>query len=154
MRNNSCDINIDIDKLFPAEWYENVTNAANYVLSKINLPEEKIDDIVLHIINYNIDKQLNNKIRESIFENLPYYLSFVDTPATKIFNEFKNILDACDICPSLKEHVMYFQSDDIESDKKKLNFWRTLAKKEYKNLSLYLREMKAQGCIKLIIRKK
>ena len=154
MRNNSCDINIDVDKLFPSEWYENVTNAANYVLSKINLPEEKIDDIVLHIINYNIDKQLSSKIRESVCENLPYYLSFVDTPVTKIFNEFKNILDACDICPSLKEHVMYFQSDDIESDKKKLNFWRTLAKKEYKNLSLYLREMKAQGCIKLIIRKK
>lgn len=154
MKNNNCDINIDIDKLFPAEWYENVTNAANYVLSKVNLPEEKIDDIVLHIINYNIDKQLSNKIRESVCENLPYYLSFVDTPVTKIFNEFKNILDACDICPSLKEHVMYFQSDNIESDKKKLNFWKTLAKEEYKKLSLYLREMKAQGCIKLVIRKK
>lgn len=154
MKNNSCDINIDMDKLFPSEWYENVTNAANYVLSKINLPEEKIDDIVLHIINYNINKQLSNKIRESISENLPYYLSFVDTPVTKVFNEFKNILDACDICPSLKEHIMYFQSDNIESDKKKLNFWKTLAKKEYQNLSLQLREMKAQGCIKLIIRKK
>ena len=154
MKNNSCDIYIDIDKLFPAEWYENVTNAANYVLSKVNLPEERIDDIVLHIINYNIDKQLSSKIRESVCENLPYYLSFVDTPVTQIFTVLMNILDACDICPSLKEHVMYFQSDNIESDKKKLNFWKTLAKEEYKNLSLYLREMKAQGCIKLVIRKK
>lgn len=154
MKNNNCNLTLDMEELFPQSWYENVTNATNYVLSEINLPEEKIDDVVLHIINYNINKQLSNKLSESISENLPCYLSFVDTPVTKVFNEFKNTLDACDICTSLKEHVMYFQSDNIESDKKKLNFWKTLAKKEYKNLSLYLREMKAQGCIKLIIRKK
>ena len=154
MRKDNHKVKLNMEELFPPAWYENVTNAANYALHNMDIPEEKMDDLVMYIIDYNINKQLNDKLLNSITDDLPLYLSFVDTPVTKIFNEFKNILDACDICPSLKEHVMYFQSDNIESDRKKLDFWKTLAKKEYKNLSLYLREMKAQGCIKLVIRKK
>ena len=146
--------NLDAEELFPTAWYENVTNATNYVLSKINVPEERIDDVISHIIEYNINKQIRNKLLDCVADNLPEYLSLIDTPATRILNEFKDILDACDICPSFKEHVLYIQMSDPVKDKKRILFWKKLAESDFKNLSITSREMKSQECMKLTIRKK
>ena len=154
MKNGDYTIKIDMEELFPIDWYENVTKAANYVLSNTNIPDENIDDVVLHIIDYNINKQLNNKLLSYVTDNLPSFLSFVDVPATRIFNEFKSILDACDVCPSFKEHNLYLQVSDMKYDKKRISFWKKLIKKDYPNLSVTSREIKSQDCIKLVIRKK
>ena len=154
MRSDNYKVKLNMEELFPPAWYENVTNAANYALHNMNIPEEKMDDLVMHIIDYNINKQLNDKLLNSITDDLPSYLSFVDNSATKVFNEFKGILDACDICPSFKEHVMYIQLGNSERDKKTFKFWKELAKKDFKSLSLTTRELKEQECIKLTIRKK
>lgn len=154
MKNDSFKVKLDMEELFPPAWYENVTNAANYALHNMDIPEEKIDDLVMHIIDYNINKQLNDKLLNSIADDLPSYISFVDNPVTRVFNEFKGILDACDICPSFKEHIMYIQLCNVEKDKKLFKLWKELAKKDFKSLSLTTREIKEQECIKLTIRKK
>jgi len=154
MRNNNYKIELDMEELFPIDWYKNVTNAANYVLSNMDIPDEKVDDVVLHIIDYNINKQLNNKLLNSVIDGLPQFLSFVDVPATSVFNELKTILDACDVCPSFKRHELYFQVSDMKYDKKRLSFWKKLIKKDYPNLKIASREIKSQQCIKLVISKK
>lgn len=154
MRNDNYEIRLNKDELFPTSWYENVTNATNYVLEKINIPEERVDDVIKHILDYNINKQIRNKLLDCATDNLPEYLSLVDTPSTKILNDFKDILDACDICPSFKEHVLYIQMSDCVKDKKHILFWKKLAEKDFKNLSIKAREIKSQECMKLTIRKK
>lgn len=154
MRYDNYKIELDMEELFPVDWYKNVTNAANYALSNINIPDEKVDDLVLHIIDYNINKQLNTKLLSSVIDGLPQYLSFVDAPATLVFNELKNVLDACDVCPSFERHELYFQVSDMKYDKKKLSFWKKLIEKDYPNLKITTRELKSQQCIKLVISKK
>lgn len=154
MRSDNYKIKLDMEELFPVDWYKNVTNAANYVLSNMNIPDEKVDDVVLRIIDYNINKQLNNKLLDCVTDNLPQFLSFVDIPATVVFNDFKGILDACDVCPSFKEHELYFQVSNMKYDKRRISFWKKLVKKDYPNLKITSRELKSQDCIKLIIRKK
>lgn len=154
MKENNYTIKLDTEELFPIDWYENVTNAANYVLSNMDIPEEKIDDVILHIIDYNIDKQLNTKYLDSLFNDLPVYLSFVDTPSTRVFNEFKAIVDVCNLYKSFNEHTMYFQTSDFEKDKKTIDLWKNLFKKDYPNIKITNRELKSQNCIKLVIRKK
>lgn len=153
MRGNN-NIQLNIEELFPVEWYETVTRAANYVLSNIDVPEENLDDIVTRIIEYNIHKQINDKLLELLTEDLPTYLCLIDTPVTKVFNEFKNILDACDVCPKFKRHSLYIQSNDIVKDKKTVDFWKKLAKKDYPNLTITTRALKCPECIKLNISKK
>ena len=153
MENNVDKLDLDIDKLFPKDWYENVTNATNYVLSNMDIPEEKVNDVVLRIIDYNISKQLNEMLFEKVTDTLSHYLSFVDTPSTKLFYTFKDMLDACDVCPSFKEHVVYFELA-TERDYKTLMFWKELVKKEYTGLRLTTRRLKDQFCVKLVIRKK
>lgn len=154
MKNNGYKTTLNIDELFPAEWYQNVTNATNYVLNNIDVPNENIDNLILHIIDYNINKQLNEKLLATIADNLPSYLSFIDTPATTIFNEFKNVLDVCAIYSHIKEHTIYFQTSNMKYNKKSLSFWKKVVKKDYPNLKLFSREIKSQDCIKLTIRKK
>lgn len=154
MKNDNYKIEMSMEELFPMDWYENVTNAANYVLSNAIIPAERIDDVILHIIDYNINKQLNNKLLDRVTDNLPSYLSFVDNPATTVFNDFKDILDRCDVCPSFKKHTLYFQVSDMKYDKRRIKFWKQVVKKDYPGLILTSREMKANECIKLVIRKK
>lgn len=154
MKNNNYKMTLNIDEIFPAEWYQSVTDAANYVLDNMDVPNEDVDDLILHIIDYNINKQLNEKLLVSLADNLPCYLSFVDTPLTVVFNEFKNILDVCNMCSAIKEHVIYFQACNMKHDKKSLSFWKKLVKKDYPELILSTREIKSQDCIKLTIRKK
>lgn len=144
---------IDINEIFPAEWYENVTNAANYVIKNIDIPDERLEDVVLHIIDYNISKQVESKLLDKAADDLPNYFSFVDVSSARLFNDFKEILDICSVCPSFKEHVIYFQIYDMEYDKRRLNFWKKIVKNDYPNLSITTRELKAQDCIKLVIRK-
>lgn len=153
MKEDNYSTRFSAEELFPTSWYENVTNATNYVLSKMDLPEEHVEDVISHIIEYNINKQIHDKLLNSITDDLPCYLSLVDTPATKVFNEFKSILDACDVCPSFKEHVLYIQMYNFERDKKLILFWKELAEKEFQTIRISTREMKKQECMKLTIRK-
>jgi hypothetical protein len=147
-------IKIDLEKLFPEDWYENVSKATNYVLNNMNIPDEDIDNVASYIVEYNINKQMDDKLLNCISYDLPEYLSFIDAPSTEVFDEFKTLLDVCDMCPSFKEHVVYFQIEDLERNKKTLNLWKNLAKKDFPALVLSIKELKSQDCIKLIIRKK
>lgn len=153
MENNVDKFDLDIDKLFPKDWYENVTNATNYVLSNMDIPEEKVNDVVLRIIDYNISKQLNEMLFEKVTDTLPHHLSFIDTPSTTLFYTFRNMLDACDVCPSFKEHEVYFEMAS-ERDYKTLMFWKALFRKEYTRLKLTTRRSKELFYVKLVIRKK
>lgn len=154
VKNNDYAAIFDIDKIFPEDWYVNVTKATNYVLENMKIPPEKVEEVLLSIVDYNINKQLNEKVFGSVKEDLPQYLSFVDTPSTSLFQEFKRIIEVCDICSSFKEHITYFQITD-DKDFTTLNFWVNLAKKQYSGLKFSLRKPKSEPfCAKLIIRKK
>jgi hypothetical protein len=154
MPDSNYKVKIDLDKLFPEDWYENVTKVTNYVLNNMNIPDEDIDSVASYIVEYNINKQMDDKLLNCISYDLPEYLSFVDAPSTEVFSEFKNILDICDACPAFREHIIYFQTDDLERNKRTLNLWKSLAKKDFPHLILLLKELKSQDCIRLIIRKK
>ena len=139
------------ENIFPPEWYDEVTNAINFTISVLeqNGPIKNRESIVKRIIDYNIEKTMNEHIS---MIPLPKVYNWSNSDVIEIFEEFAYLLNLIKNRPNFKEHTITIKFGKNKRGIDHFNFWRTMSLDEIKNLELII-EDEDKSTLKCIIRK-
>ena len=119
-------------EVFDDEWYNNVSDAINYTF-KI-APKLNPETVIPYIIDYNINKQLEEKVLNKLADNLPKTLDWRTIDVIKAFDEFKDIIDKCDVCPVFKKHSLKIILPKQSMLYNEILIWKELVNSNYPNL--------------------
>lgn len=148
MDNSSANL---IDDLFDQEWYDNVMKATELALDNSDKINMDPDDLISYIVDYNIQKRLHEKILNSLVDTLPTKINWKNTDILDAFNEFKDIIDSCDICPSFKKYKAKIFIKNSSKLKKELFMWEELVNENYPNLKVTVKPLKMKNQYSLTV---
>lgn len=137
------------DEIFDDEWYSNVSDAINYTL-KI-APRLNPEMVIPYIINYNINKQLEEKVLNKIADNLPKSLDWRTIDVLKAFDEFKDIVDKCDVCPVFKKHSLKIMLPKQSVLYNEILIWKELVNSNYPGILITSELIQTKNQYKLTI---
>lgn len=140
----------NLDDIFTDEWYNNVIKATDFALehNKSNVNEEAL---IKYIIDYNIVKQLQEKVLDNLVNTLPKQIDWRNKDIVNIFNEFKDLVDSCNICSKFKKYSVKLILDENTCAANELFIWKDLVNSSYPNLKLILNKLKLKNQYKLQI---
>lgn len=142
----------NLDDIFTDEWYNNVIAATDFALehNTLNIKEE---DLAKYIIDYNIVKQLQEKVLNTLIDTLPKNIDWRGKDILCAFNEFKDIVDSCVICPNFKKYSAKIFFDEKSSLINELLIWQELVNSTYSELEIKTNKLKRTNQYKLQITK-
>jgi len=97
----------DLDIAFNEKWYEDITEAA--LMAQLHIDPEGLESdakIAKEVIDYNIVKTIQKIALDTLLKNLPKKLDWHQKTVMQAFNEFKEVIDSCDINPDFKKHSL------------------------------------------------
>ena len=88
-----------LNNIFDQQWYINTSNAIALAMDSFTKQNILFDQQVLaqDIIDYNVDKQLKEKVFDHLIETLPKELNCENKSITEAFVEFKDIIVSFDL---------------------------------------------------------
>lgn len=142
-----------LDEIFTDEWYADVINATNFAMeyqSKLG-----IDEITLahQIIDYNINKRLEEKLVNNLVKLLPKNLNWEHSDILRAFDEFKSIIDSCNACPKFKTYTVKINVGKSALLLKEFILWKDLVNLDYPALHIEAIPMKTKNHYKLEIKR-
>jgi len=151
MKNNT-NIEEIVNILFDQKWYDDVLNAIDLALHH-NTRKLNEDDIVYNIIDYNINKRLEEKALNDLYTTLPKILVFKKNNLIETFNTFKNIIENCDTCSKFNKHSLKIIFEDVDDLEKEFLTWPKVLNKEYNTIKIKLTKSQKDHQYKLSIKK-
>lgn len=131
-----------MNKIFDQEWYDTVMEATVLACDNADKIGMKREDIIDQVINYNINKRIEDVILNSLIEGLPKSLDWKNIDVIEAFEDFKNIVDSCDICPSFVDYSVKIQLNKSNRIKQELFEWKELVNNNYPALKLIIKELR------------
>lgn len=127
-----------LNEIFDQQWYIKTSEAIALALDNFIKQNIIFDQDVLaqDIINYNIDRQLKEKVFNNLINTLPKELNWENKAITEAFIEFKDIVDSCDLCPKFKKYSVKVRIADSGIMKNEFLLWKELVNTEYPKLNL------------------
>lgn len=127
-----------LNNIFDQQWYINTSNAIALAMDSFTRQNILFDQQVLaqDIIDYNVDKQLKEKVFDHLIETLPKELNWENKSITEAFVEFKDIIDSCDLCPKFKKYSVKVKIANSGIMKNEFLLWKELVNTEYPRLNL------------------
>lgn len=144
------EIKLDLNEVFNDEWLNNVYSAAVIAMDYGKNTNKDIEEIAKSVIDYNIEKKLEETILTTLFNNLPKKLNWKEKNLIEAFDEFKEILDICSIS-NFNKYNFTLILDESEFTKKTINLWQDLAKKDYPELKITILPLKTKNNYKIQI---
>ena len=143
----------NLDEIFTQDWYDNVVKAANFAMQ--NTKNKNISDeaLALYIIDYNINKRLHEKVLENLVSTLPKIINWENKDLIDAFNEFKDIIDSCDICPNFKKYKAKIITGQSGLMTNEFLLWKELVNTHYPKLNLVTTPLKTKNHYTLEITK-
>ena len=93
-----------LEKIFTDEWFSRVIDAVKFVLERLDLSAEDSLKISQKIIDYNIEKRLDEVITESAALILPKSLDWSSICANDAFFAFRTLLEAYSLSGKSKRY--------------------------------------------------
>ena len=93
-----------LEKIFTEEWVNSIVVAINFAIDKLRPSHKEALDIAQRIIDYNIEKRLNEVIIESSNLILPKALNWTNIDADDAFLAFRMLLEAYDLSNRTRSH--------------------------------------------------
>ena len=127
------EIHIDLEEIFNEEWLGNVYNAAIVAMDHVKSKNGNIEETVRTVVDYNIEKKLEETILVKLKDSLPKSINWQDKNLIEAFDEFKEILDICDVV-NFKKHNLKINIGNSKITEQNLQHWKNIANIDYPNL--------------------
>ena len=150
MSNIKNEIELDLNEIFNDDWLNNVYNAAILAMCYGKDKDKDVEEIAKSVIDYNIEKQLEECVLTTLINTLPKRLNWKNKNLAEAFNDFKEILDICSIS-KFKKYKLHLTIDPSPAFKKTLFLWQDLAKQDYPELQLTIHELKTKNTYRIEI---
>lgn len=127
-----------LDNIFDEKWYTDTVSAINLALNYLNNHNTNLnpEEIIQQVLDYNVDKQLDEVILNKILAELPKELNWENKAITEAFMEFKKIIDSCNMCPSFKKFTIRVKTSNSTIMKNEFLSWKELVNEYYPKLLL------------------
>lgn len=143
-----------LDNIFNEEWYLNVSEAIDYALQNTQSRKDiNKENLVKSIIDYNINKQLEEEVLNKLTDNLPNELDWQTIDVISAFNEFKGVIDTCDICPTFKKHILRIKIPEKSILNNEILIWKEIVNTNYPDILITSKKLKCSNIYKLTISK-
>jgi len=129
------EIKIDLEKVFNDEWLTNVYNAALVAMDHTKNKDGNVEETARSVIDYNIEKRLEETILTELKKSLPKSINWKNKNLVEAFDEFKQILDICDVVDFKKLNIK-INIGDSKITEQNLQHWKNIANIDYPNLEL------------------
>lgn len=144
-----------LNTIFNDEWYNNVSDTINYAIEKTkNVKNVNIDNIIHSVIDYNINKRLETEVLNKLTDYLPKELDWREIDVISAFNEFKDIIDTCDVCPNFKKYTLKIKTPKKSILNNEILIWKEIVNSNYPDLTIIMKELKTEKAYKLVISKR
>lgn len=141
------------EALFPEDWYIKVTEAINFAIHKLHCPSEAAASLAKQIIDYNIEKRLDEAFKESAETLLPRNLNWSKISKDDAFRAFTALLETCEVFPRLKSYRVQIKFSKNNIVYNSFLIWKEVASEKFRNLRLRSIKTKTPGTFILEIKK-
>lgn len=125
-----------LNALFPEEWYEKVTEAINFAIKSLNCPTASSISLAKMIIDYNIEKRLDEALNESADLLLPKVLDWSEMSLDDAFCAFMALLETCEVYPRLTIHQVKIKFGKNSLLYNNFLLWKEMCSKKFRKLML------------------
>lgn len=137
---------LDLNSIFTDEWCKNIIDASTFAINKLSQSYIfDMDEVVNRVVEYNIEKALDEAILPNLVNTLPKTLDWTKTSVTDAFSEFKDIIDSCDLCPTFKEYKVKIIVKDRAVLLEQFEMWKECVNKYYPHLTITLSDSKTKA---------
>lgn len=151
--NNNSVFTINMNEIFPPEWYADVESAIDFALKKLGPKVKDPESLVKYIMDYNINERIDTVIRSNLVNTITNKLNWIGKDYVIILSELYAILDCCAVSPTFESYkarvkleedrAWYYNIEDIGS----------IIKADYPNLTIKFSKLKTKNQYNLTITK-
>lgn len=149
-KKNDADDNFEsLDEIFNQDWFDGVDQAIMFAMLNADKLNVNTDTLPQQIIDYNITKRLREVVLENLVDTLPKTLNWTNKPIFQAFEEFKDIVDSCDICPNFNKYTVKIICGDSKLLQNSFIEWKDIVNEHYPSIALTIEQMKTKNHFKL-----
>ncbi len=134
-----------LEALFPEAWYRKVTQAIEFAINRLGCDNIKAAEMAKYIIDYNIEKRLDEALSESADLILPKSVDWTKMDIQSAFEAFNALLETCDVCKTLKSYKLEINFGLNNALYNEFLLWKEVLPNKFPNLTVKMSNTKTHN---------
>lgn len=151
--NNTSIFSINMNEVFPQDWYINVEKAIDFALSKLGNKVRDPEALIKYIMDYNINERIDSIINENAIDIISHTLNWTNKDYMYILSELYTILDYCVASPSFESYTATVKLKDEQAFIYNMEEISQIVQKDYPNFIISFTKTKQKNKYSLTINK-